>query len=76
MTTPDFDVQEGQPKSDLAAPIGRVVLLALLKEFGRSPRILEFFGLYEELKDVYDSEVIPEEPGFVYKFRIGLQTIS
>ena len=76
MTTPVQAPQADQPKSDYASPIGRVTLLSLFKEFGRGPRIIGFFGLYEELKDVYDSEAIPENPGYVYKFRMGLADIT
>lgn len=64
------------PRSDFTAPIGRVPLLALLRKFERDPRVVEFFDLYGDLKDVYDAVDIPEEPKFVYTFRIGLLELA
>ena len=46
-------------QAETYAPIGRRALLRLLRAFGRSPLITDFFGIYSELKDAFESG----EPG-------------
>ena len=47
------------------APLGRALLMKLLAAYGRAPKIRDFFDLYAELKDVFDSGE-PLEDGDLY----------
>ena len=57
------------PAKENYTPIARQALLRLLRSFGRSPLVVDFFQIYAELKDVFDSEEPPEDTEFFGRLR-------
>lgn len=58
------------------APIARQALLRILRAFGRSPLVVDFFTLYGDLKDVFDSGAPAEGTEFFGRLRRSANMID
>jgi hypothetical protein len=67
---------EGEGEVEARAPIARSSMFALLRAYGRNPRVVDFFNIYADLEDIYSSEGATEGNDLYRRFLRAMDMID